>query len=62
MKEVLNEDVIFPTKDDDGELFEHIPKDISEIGDYLKAQKERKSKELLQKLEDNKELLNKPSK
>ncbi|MBQ0143467.1 MAG: hypothetical protein KBT06_11870 [Prevotellaceae bacterium] len=54
----MNEDVIFPKKSEDSELLPSIPKDISEVGDYLRDKQKEKGKELLKKLENDNELIN----
>ena len=57
----INEDVILPkrdddgelhlNKDDDGELRPPIPSDISDVGDAMRAKYQEKASELLSKLE-----------
>ena len=44
-------DVIFPKKEDDGELLPKIPSEISEVGDIIRGDRKKKSDELFSKLE-----------
>lgn len=61
-KRPVNEDVIFPKKDDDGELItkkdddgellSKIPSDISEVGDIIRANDQKRCDDLFSKLEE----------
>ena len=58
-RESLNEDALFSRKEKDGELVSPIPKDISEVGDVIRANDEKRTSELLKKLDTQKELFKK---
>ena len=55
----INEDVLFSGKEKDGELASSMPKDISEVGDIIRAANEKRAGELLKKLDANQELIKK---
>lgn len=50
-QKTIKEDVIFPRKDDDGELLPRIPTDISDVGDVFRRGYDNAAKELFSKLE-----------
>lgn len=48
----MNEDVVLPGKDKDGELRSSFPEEISEVGDYMESVLAKKNGELMDKLRD----------